>query len=145
MSSSSHGRVPRARVDPIQSMEDALVLFHAVMSRPIRAETLAVFLDDNSCGSTVVTVTGTLEPAHLLDVAEAMALSGASSPDVAALVLASVRPTLGLQPGDDDLWLRAADLVETSGLVLIDWFVITRHGTCSPRELLGRASRWNRC
>ena len=143
MSASPHARVPRPRLDPIRSVDDALLVFRAQLTRPLRAETLAMFLDDNDCGSTLVTVTDTSDPFQILEVAEAMALAGATSPDVTALVLASVRPGGGPLPGDDDLWLGASDVVGECGLTLVDWFVIGRHGTFIPREALGVPSRWS--
>ena len=139
---SSHGRVPRARLDPIFSATDAIAVFAAQMTRPMRAETLVMFLDDVGRGSTLITVTGTDDPFQIVDIAETMALSGSSSPDVSGLVLASVRPGGSVLPGDDELWLEAADVVDELGLILIDWLVIGRDGTVSPRELLGMPSRW---
>jgi len=139
---SSHGRVPRARIDPIFSATDAMVVFTAQMMRPLRAETLVMFLDDAWRGSSLVTITGTDDPFQIIEIAETMALAGTSSPDVNGLVLASVRPGGSVLPGDDELWLEAADVAEDVGLVLVDWLIIGRDGTHSPRELLGMPSRW---
>jgi hypothetical protein len=139
---SSHGRVPRARLDPIFSATDAIAVFAAQMTRPLRAETLVMFLDDAGRGTTLITVTDTDDPFQIVDIAETMALSGSASPDVSGLVLASVRPGGSVLPGDDELWLEAADVVDELGLILIDWLVIGRDGTVSPRELLGMPSRW---
>ena len=142
MSVPLHRRVLRARLDPVRSVDDALAIFDLQITRPLRAETLVMFLDGNSCGSIIVTVTGTDDPFQIVEVAEAMAMTGSGSPDVAALVLASIRPGGGPCPGDDDLWLEVAEVVEASGLTLIDWFVVGRHGTFSPRELMGVPTRW---
>ena len=139
---SSHGRLPRARLDPIYSAAEAMAIFAAQMTKPMRAETLVMYLDDAGRGSTLVTVTGTDDPFQIVDIAEAMALSGSSSPDVCGLVLASVRPGGCVLPGDDELWLEAADVVDDIGLTLVDWLIIGRDGTVSPRELLGMPSRW---
>ena len=139
---SSHGRVPRARLDPIFSAGEAMSVFASQMTRPMCAETLVMFLDDSGCGSTLVTVSGTDDPCQIVDIAEAMALSACASPDISSLVLASVRPGGWLLSGDDELWLEAADVVDETGLTLIDWLVIGRHGTVSPREELGMPSRW---
>lgn len=150
MSVSSHrrgstsARLPRAGVDPIACIEDALAMFELQRCHPIRAETLAMFLDSSGCGSVLVTVTDTVAPAQLLEVAEVMARLGGARPEISGLVLATVRPRYGLQTGDDELWTRAVEIVEANGLDLIDWFVISRHGTSSPRELLGQPSRWAR-
>lgn len=139
---SSFGRAPRARLDPILSAADAMAVFSRQMSRPLCDETLVMFLDAKRCGSTLVTVSDTAEPFCVVDVAEAMALCATENAEVEALVIASVRPGGGLLPGDDDLWLEAADVVDLCGLILIDWLVIGRHGTHSPRRELGLPSRW---
>ena len=73
---SSHGRVPRARIDPIFSATDAMVVFTAQMMRPLRAETLVMFLDDAWRGSSLVTITGTDDPFEIIEIAETMALAG---------------------------------------------------------------------
>jgi len=141
---SSSGRVPRAHIDPIFSATDAMAVFAAQMSKPLCAETLVMFLDDAGRGSTLVTITDTDDPFQIVDVAEAMAMAANSNPEVSGLVLATVRPGGGVLPGDDELWLEAADVVDEIGLTLIDWLVIGREGAFSPRELLRMASRW-RC
>lgn len=142
MAVSSFGRAPRARLDPIFTAHDAMAVFSLAMSRPLRHETLVMFLDANDCGSSLVSVTDTDEPFHIVEIAETMALSGSDAPDISGLVLATVRPGGGLLPGDDELWLEASDVVEDCGLTLVDWLVIGRRGTHSPREQLGMPSRW---
>jgi hypothetical protein len=134
--------VPRAHVDPIFSADEAMAVFREQMSRPMCAETLVMFLDESGRGSTLVSVSGTDDPFQVVDVAEAMALAAGSNADVSGIVLATVRPGGGFLPGDDELWLEAADVVDEIGLTLIDWLVIGRHGTVSPREQLGMPSRW---
>ena len=142
MSSTSHGRFPHAGREPILSLDHALAIFDVQLHRPLRAETLAMFLDHHHHGSTLVTVTDTVLAKQLLEVAEVMALAGSARPEMSGLVLASVRPGHGLQSGDDELWTRASNVTEANGMILIDWFVISPHGTCSPRELIGLPSRW---
>lgn len=139
---SAHGRVPRARLDPINSATQALTVFGLAMTYPLAHETLTMFLDANHCGHELVSVSGTDEARHVIDVAETMAISASASTEITALVLASVRPGGGILPGDDELWFEAADVVEESGLVLIDWLIIGRGCTQSPRAQLGIPSRW---
>lgn len=139
---SSHGRVPRARLDPIACVGDALAVFSAQMSRPLRDETLVMLLDDLHYGSTLITVTDTFSSDQLIEVAEAMAFTARSAPDISGLVLASVRPGHGLLDDDDVTWDLLDEVVAESGLVLIDWLVIGRRGTDLPREMSCEASRW---
>ena len=144
MFASSSRRVPRAHLDPVCCVDDALAIFNMQITRSMRPDTvtLAMFLDDAWCGSTVVTITDTPDPFQIVEVAEAMAMAGAGNPDIASLVLATVRPSGGPFHDDDELWREAVEVVEQCGLTLIDWFVIGRHGTLSPRALIGAPSRW---
>ncbi|MCU1400804.1 MAG: hypothetical protein JWN62_3913 [Acidimicrobiales bacterium] len=142
MVASSSRRVPRAHLDPVRCVDDALAIFNLQITQPMRAATLAMFLDGGWCGSTVVTITDTPDPFQVVEVAEAMALAGAGNPDIASLVLATLRPDGGPFHDDDELWHEADEVVEQCGLVLIDWFVIGRHGAFSPRGLVGAPSRW---
>jgi hypothetical protein len=139
---SSHGRLPRARLDPIYSAAEAMAIFAAQMTKPMRAETLVMFLDDAGRGSALVTITDTDDPDQIVDITETMALSAIANPDVCSLVVASVRPGGSVLPGDDELWLEAADVADGCGITLVDWLVIGRDGTVSPREVLGMPSRW---
>lgn len=142
--------MPRARIDPIVTADQALAVFRLAMSDPLTAETLVMFIDHNGCGHDLVSVGGTTEPNHVIDVAETMAMCASVNTDIRGLIMATVRPGDGLVDGDGDgdgedddhLWLEAADAVHQTGLVLIEWFVIGRHGVHSPRELLGVAARW---
>ncbi|MCU1390122.1 MAG: hypothetical protein JWL72_3460 [Ilumatobacteraceae bacterium] len=142
MFASSSRRVPRAHIDPVRCVDDALAIFNMQIARPMRAATLAMFLDGAWCGSTVVTITDTPYPFQVVEVAEAMAMAGAGNADIASLVLATIRPGGGPFHDDDELWREAVEVVEQCGLTLIDWFVIGRHGAYSPRELISAPSRW---
>lgn len=142
MPTSAHGPVPRARIDPIVSGDQALAVFRLAMSHPLCAETLVMFVDHNGCGHDLVSVSGTIEPSHVIDVAETMAMCASVGTDIRGLIMATVRPGGGLVEGDDELWLEAADAVQQTGLVLIEWFVIGRGGVHSPRELLGVPAQW---
>jgi hypothetical protein len=142
MSFPSNSRIPRARLDAIVRVDQALAVFRLAMCHPLRPETLVMFLDKNNYGHELVSVSGTTEPFHVIDVASTMALCATGNDELSSLVLATVRPGGGLLPGDDELWFETAHTVEESGLVLIDWLVIGRGGAQSPREMLGIPSRW---
>lgn len=145
MPASSHGRTPRARLDPICSALDALSVFTALMTRPLRHETLVMFIDAGGCGRSLVTVGGTTDPFAVVEVAETMAMSAAGNPDISGIVLASVRPGDDARlndDDDDDLWSDADAVVAELGLVLYDWLVIGRDGTISICDDLGLPPRW---
>ena len=65
------------------------------------------------------------------------------------MVVATVRPGGGPEPGDEDRWLEASDLADELGVELVEWFVIggdrpsvAANAVC-PRDLLGEVPRWS--
>jgi hypothetical protein len=141
-------RLPRAAIDPIDSAATALAVVELAMRRPLTAETIALVLDEDRRGRTVVVVDGTAEPDALLDVVDRVAGSIAATGRTGAIVVASVRPGGGPLDDDDERWLEASDLADDVGVELVEWFVITgvtpsvaARAWC-PRDLLGESPRW---
>ncbi len=139
-------RVPRAAIDPIESPSAALAVIDLAISRPLTDETIALVLDPDRRGRTVVIVDGTERPDALLDVVERLA--ACFDERGGCLVLATIRPGGGPLPGDDDRWLEASDLADEFGVELVEWFVITGERPSAaaaawcPRDLLGEPPRW---
>ena len=139
-------RAPRAGIDPIDSPTAALTVIKLAMTLPLTAETIALVLDADHRGRSVVVVDGTDEPASVLEVTERLVDSIATSGRPGALVLASIRPGGGPEPADADLWLESSELAEAAGVELLEWFVIaddTGPTTAwCPRDLLAEPPRW---
>ena len=136
-------RLPRAGVDPIDDAATALAVIRLAAQLPPTHETIALVLDGDHRGRTVVVVDGTEQPDSVLDVVETLAESIAASGGDGALVVASVRPRGGPLDADEDRWLEASDLADDAGVELIEWFVLDGNGGWwSPRELLGDPPRW---
>jgi hypothetical protein len=139
-------RAPRAGIDPIDSPMAALAVIKLAMKLPLTAETIALVLDADHRGRTVVVVDGTHEPDSVLEVTERLVDSFATAGHTGALVLASVRPGDGPAPEDADLWLEASELAEAAGIELLEWFVIaddTGPPTAwCPRDMLAEPPRW---
>jgi hypothetical protein len=139
-------RAPRAGIDPIDSPTAALAVIKLAMHLPLATETIALVLDADRRGRTVVVIDGTDEPDSVLEVVERLGDAIATSGRDGALVLASVRP--GGRPLDDDgdRWLEASDLADELGVELVEWFVVaddTGPTTAwCPRDLLGEPPRW---
>ncbi len=139
-------RAPRAGIDPIDSPTAALAVIKLAMHLPLTTETIALVLDADRRGRTVVVIDGTDEPDSVLEVVERLGDAIATSGRDGALVLASVRP--GGRPLDDDgdRWLEASDLADELGVELVEWFVVaddTGPTTAwCPRDLLGEPPRW---
>ena len=139
-------RAPRAGIDPVESAPAALAVIRLAMHLPPTHETIAVVLDDDHRGHTIVVVDGTEHPDSVLDVVERLADSIVASGRDGSLVVASIRPGRGPLEGDGDRWLEASDLADAAGVELLEWFVVDGApgaGTAwCPRDLLGEPPRW---
>ena len=132
--------VPRGGIDPIRSAEDALAVL--ALAAPFGHDTIVILLDADRCGSSVMVVTGTVEPDALFGVIDVCV--GATPPDtrIEAMVVASSRPDGDVEPDDVHRWLEASDQCRAGGLELVEWFVLGRSGPKRPRELFGEPERW---
>jgi len=143
--SSSHHPGPTLPT-PVRNAADAVRLLLLAVTHPLEAETLCFLLDDdgNGVAGVITVVSGTTNPEALLDVVELIGRVGSGVPDATALVVATVRPSHGVLPGDVDLWLEASDLASAHGIELREWFIISPTGAICPRDLLGEPERWPR-
>lgn len=137
--------VPRAGIDPIDGAGRALTMLHVLVERPLRHETIALLLDADRRGLGALVVEGTRRPDSVLDVAHLLADAALHHPELAAVVLASVRP--GADPPcahDVERWADADDILDTAGVELVEWFVISAGlpPVSCPRDLLGAPARW---
>lgn len=134
-------RVPRARIDPIDTEADALALVRGVLAIPARYETIVIVLDDARRGLGVVSVSDTTDPDQVIGVVECLARPDLFDGDGAALIVATARPGGTVDDGDIDRWLEICDLTDAAGVDLVEWFVVGRSISC-PRDLLGAPPRW---
>jgi hypothetical protein len=143
-------RVPRAASDPIDTPRAALAVIDLAMRRPPVAETIALVLDEDRRGRTIVVVDGTLEPDAVLEVVERVGASICATGRPGGLVVATIRPGGGPLPSDDQRWIEASEIADDFGVELVEWFVISgdaprvsANAWC-PRDLLGEVPRWTR-
>ena len=142
-------RVPRGGVDRVADAADALAVIKMAMSSPGRAETIVVVLDPDHRGRSIAVVDGTDHDDAVLVVIERLSGALAAADAGGALVVATVRLGRGPDPGDADRWLDASDTAESTGIELLEWFIIeigTVRGepvVWCPRDLLGEAPRWS--
>ncbi len=145
-------RTPRAGIDPILDPRSALEVIRLALSSPVRSETIALVLDHERRGRTVVVIDDTNGDDDIVEVVERLSESMLVRDEGDALVIASVRPGRGLNAEDGDRWLEAADLADSAGVDLIEWFVLEvrpgRQGedviAWCPRDLLADPPRWRR-
>ena len=135
---------PPQASDPIRSSIEALAVIALAIHRPLEPETIGFFLDEAGRSNTITVVSGTTDPDSVLTVAECLAVAGGRSPTLCGVVLATVRPGSAptALPGDLDRWMQAAEITESHGIELVEWFIIGPTSVECPRQLLGEAERW---
>ncbi len=134
--------LPIAHVDRIEDAATALAMFDAFASDPPIYETLAILLDREHRGSTVVNVAGTVDPDSVLAVADFLTDAAHLNNAIDAAIIASFRPGGSDELDDIDRWLAIDDQLSVVGIELVEWFVIAGSVSC-PRSLLGDAPRWS--
>ncbi len=135
--------IPLPRPTPVRCGIDALRVLLLSASQPLEAETLVFLLDRHGNGSIVTVVSGTVDPDAVLAVAECLSRAAEGLPHAEAMVLATVRPTGTVLPGDIDRWMEASETARAHGVALIEWYIIGASGAQSPRDLLGEPERWS--
>jgi hypothetical protein len=136
-------RVPRAGVDPIDSERAALAVINMVLEPPLRHDTVVITLDRERRGRSLVVVHETELHDALFGVLDMVV--GLDDDELDAFIVATVRPPVPGVPDldflDVDRWILASELVESSGLELVEWFVVGAGVSC-PRKLLPDPPRW---
>lgn len=137
--------VPRGGIDPIRSRNDALAVL--ALGAPYGHDTVAVLLDADRCGHSVMVVTDTGgDHDCLFRVIDALVDATQSGPDtdprIEGVILASSRPDGDAEFDDIHRWLEASDHCRAGGLELVEWFVLGRSGPQCPREMFGDSERW---
>jgi hypothetical protein len=130
-------RVPRGGIDPIRSAADALAVFS--LAAPFGHDTVALVLDHDRRGRTIIVVTGTTGPDSLFEVID-LCLARCDL-EVGALVIATARPAGGVVADDARRWVEASRQCDDAGVELVEWFVIGDRIRC-PRDLTGDPPRW---
>jgi hypothetical protein len=128
---------------PLRGPLDALDVVLAIVSWPLRPETVCLLLDEAHCGLGSFVVAhddhGGVDAAVVEVVTH---VAGGASP-VAAAVLATMRPGVGPPEGADHLhFLDYRAHLEDVGVVLLDWFVLDGELGYSLAELTDATSRW---
>ncbi len=134
-------RLPVADVDTIDDPSLALTLIGELASDPPAYETLAILLDAERRGSTIMNIHGTVDNDSILHVADHIIERGHRIDHIGAVIIASMRPGGSDELDDVDRWLTIDEQLSLFGIELVEWFVIGRSVSC-PRALLGDAPRW---
>lgn len=133
--------LPIADVDRFDDPSVALALIDALASHPPVHETIAILLDREHRGSTIMNVDGTVDGDSILRVADAVTERAIRVEEVGAVILASLRPGGSDELDDLERWLTIDEQLGMFGIELVEWFVIGRSVSC-PRALFGDDARW---
>lgn len=126
----------------VDSAEAALAVILAAARIPARSEVIALLLDADLRGHTIVVIDGTVSPDAVSEIMEMLGEAVAGHDRDQAIVLASVRLDGGPLPGDVDRWLELNEMADTFGCELLEWFVITDGVAWCPRDFLAEPPRW---
>jgi hypothetical protein len=132
--------VPRGGIDPIRSRHDALAVL--ALGAPYGHDTIAVLLDTNRCGRSVLVVANTDDTDALHRIIDVCIQVTNQRSEISGILLATSRPDGDVEPADVDRWYEASKQCHTGGLELLEWFVLGRSGPRCPRELCGDPERW---
>jgi hypothetical protein len=127
---------------PVRNAQEAEDVLRLALPRPLEHETLAFLLDTDGTGGLMICIEGTEPLESVLLVTDMMSTIAARLPEPHGLVVATVRPRVGVVPGDIDRWLAASDIAADHGVRLLEWYVVDHHGFHCPRELIGEPMRW---
>jgi len=126
----------------VDSAEAALAVVLAAAHVPARSEVIALLLDDDLRGHTIVVVDGTVSPDAVSEIMEMLGEAAAGADRDQAIVLAAIRLDGGPLPGDVDRWLELNEIADTFGCELLEWFVISDGVAWCPRDFLAEPPRW---
>ena len=133
--------LPVADVDQIVDARTALALIDALASNPPVHETLAILLDREHRGSTIVNIDDTVDNDSVLRVADLVTEVAHRVDDIGAVIIASFRPSGSDELDDLERWLTIDEQLGLVGVELLEWFVVGRSISC-PRSLFGDPARW---
>lgn len=126
----------------VDTAEAALDVVLAAAHIPSRPEVIALLLNGDLRGHSIVVVDGTVSPDAVVEVMELIGEAAANADRDQTIVLTSVRLDWGPLPGDVDRWLELNELADTFGCELMEWFVITDGVAWCPRDFLAEPPRW---
>lgn len=141
-------RLPRAGIDPIDDVRTAVALIKTAVTWPLRPETIVVLLDSERCGIGLVVVSDTDDHDDVLEVARRILDPQVHEGRAAAVIVATVRPgvvsqgTLPEELADADRWLELDEIATSSGVELLEWFLVLADGLSWPRMLVNAPPRW---
>lgn len=129
--------VPRAHIDPIHSLLEALSVVALSLERPRHHSLTALVCNSHMCGVGLVRTHAPFRHALHRIISDASQIA-----DARAVVLVTTRPgaTVAFEDGDD--YVSASQLFAHAGITLVEWVVIGRGGMYCPRVLTDEPSRW---
>lgn len=133
--------IPRAHIDPIDSLIEALSVVAMTTERPLRQSTTSLFLDSERRGVGLSrTYKQSRDAVHHV-ISEASRLHTRLQ-NVESVVVVSTRDRHTVEYADGDEFLSMTQLLSHAGITLVEWVVIGRGGVYCPRSLTDAPSLW---
>jgi hypothetical protein len=129
---------------PLRSAAEALEIVGLITDRA-SPTTVCLAVDDArwpiSC--IVLDHETTLDvPDRVLEIADRLADAFVAAPVVAAVVLATIRPSVAVEPADIDRLYELATCFDSASVELLEWIIVHRGTTTMMRALAGLAPLW---
>jgi hypothetical protein len=119
----------------------ALEFIDLLMTRD-QPGSLAIMMEDNGRPGTCVAVDGGGDPDGVFSVSSCITRVCERTPQIAAVILASVRPAYPPDSADIDRWFDLADEFGLIGVELLEWFVVGPDFAIGMREMTGCVPAW---
>lgn len=129
--------IPRAHIDPIDTLVEALSVVALATERPLCQSTTSLFLDSQRRG---IGLTRTYK--HSRDAVHHIISEASRVHMVESVFVVSTRPRHTVEYADGDQFLAMTQLFSHAGITLVDWVVIGRGGLYCPRSLTDTPSPW---
>jgi hypothetical protein len=129
---------------PVTGPDDALRVVMAAIHQPPSDETVVLLLDAAHRGGICLVCSGASTATQVSALVPVLTTATGTDTPIGAVVMATVRPGLGITPGPDDeaTFIAMRHGLALAGIDLIDWFLIDDDLVASVAELAGTCWLW---
>jgi DNA repair protein RadC len=129
----------------LRTPDEALRVVLAAVAEPAEAETIVLMLDARHRGGTCLVCRGASSAEQVASLVPVLVQAAANEPALAAVVLATVRPDIGIavSRADEATFGGMRQDLSMVHVDLLDWFLLGGDLVASVAELTGACWRWS--